>query len=148
VFHATRWCQNGLREHFRNWLFEHSGMKVLIVEDEFKTAAFLKRGLEENGFVADVTDNGEDGAQLAQTKSYDLIILDVMLPGRDGWSIISDLRKREVGTPVLFLTAREALSDYPRLRCHRVTRGGRWRSGREWCAHRLRRRSRVMASIR
>ncbi len=86
-------------------------MKILIVEDERKTVAYLKRGLEENGFVADVADDGDDGAHLAQTGSYDLIILDVMLPGRDGWSIIGELRRRQIGTPVLFLTARDAVDD-------------------------------------
>ena len=86
-------------------------MKVLIVEDEPKTAAYLKRGLEENGFVADVAENGEDGSHLAQTRSYDLIILDAMLPGRDGWSIITDLRRKAIATPVLFLTARDAVHD-------------------------------------
>jgi two-component system copper resistance phosphate regulon response regulator CusR len=86
-------------------------MKVLIVEDEAKTAAYLKRGLEENGFVADLAYNGDDGIHLAQNKSYDLIILDVMLPIRDGWSILADLRRREITTPVLFLTARDAVSD-------------------------------------
>ncbi|MDE2361175.1 MAG: heavy metal response regulator transcription factor [Hyphomicrobiales bacterium] len=86
-------------------------MKVLIVEDERKTAAYLKRGLEENGFVADVAEDGEDGAYLAQTRSYDLIILDVMLPSRDGWSIVADLRRRQIRTPVLFLTARDGVDD-------------------------------------
>ncbi|HUZ71447.1 MAG TPA: heavy metal response regulator transcription factor [Stellaceae bacterium] len=86
-------------------------MKVLIAEDEPKTAAYLKRGLEENGFVADIADNGEDGAHYAITGSYDLIVLDVMLPGRDGWSIVADLRRRGIATPVLFLTARDAVHD-------------------------------------
>jgi two-component system copper resistance phosphate regulon response regulator CusR len=86
-------------------------MKVLIVEDEPKTVAYLKRGLEENGFVADVTDDGDDGAHLAQTGRYDLIILDVMLPRRDGWTIIRELRQRAIATPVLFLTARDAVHD-------------------------------------
>ncbi|TAM48612.1 MAG: response regulator [Paraburkholderia sp.] len=86
-------------------------MKILIVEDERKTAAYLKRGLEENGFIADVADDGEDGAHLAQIQSYDLIILDVMLPGRDGWSIVADLRRRQIATPVLFLTARDGVDD-------------------------------------
>ena len=88
-----------------------SSMKVLIVEDEPKTAAYLKRGLEENGFIVDVADNGEDGAYLAETKPYDLIVLDVMLPGRDGWNIIADLRRKAIATPVLFLTARDAVHD-------------------------------------
>jgi two-component system copper resistance phosphate regulon response regulator CusR len=86
-------------------------MKVLVVEDERKTAAYLKRGLEENGFIVDVADNGEDGAHLTHTRAYDLIILDILLPGRDGWSIIADLRRREIATPVLFLTARDAVGD-------------------------------------
>ena len=86
-------------------------MKILVVEDERKTAAYLKRGLEENGFITDVAEDGEDGAYLAETRSYDLIILDVMLPGRDGWRIIADLRRRQIATPVLFLTARDAVDD-------------------------------------
>src|ERR1700737_1747529 len=86
-------------------------MKILIVEDERKTTAYLKRGLEENGFTVDVAHNGEEGADLAGTRSHDLIILDVMLPIRDGWSIIADLRHRHIATPVLFLTARDAVHD-------------------------------------
>jgi two-component system copper resistance phosphate regulon response regulator CusR len=86
-------------------------MKILIVEDERKTTAYLKRGLEENGFTVDVAHNGGEGADLAGTRSHDLIILDVMLPVRDGWSIIADLRHREIATPVLFLTARDAVHD-------------------------------------
>jgi two-component system copper resistance phosphate regulon response regulator CusR len=86
-------------------------MKVLLVEDEAKTAAYLKRGLEENGFVIDIAKNGEDGAHLAHTGAYDLIILDVMLPIRDGWLVIADLRRQGISTPVLFLTARDAVTD-------------------------------------
>ena len=86
-------------------------MKILIVEDERKTAAYLKRGLEENGFVVDVAGTGEDGSHLAETQPYGLIILDVLLPGRDGWSVITGLRRRGIETPVLFLTARDAVRD-------------------------------------
>jgi len=86
-------------------------MRLLIVEDEHKTAAYLSRGLEENGFVVDVAHRGEDGAHLARTGDYEAIILDVMLPGRDGWSIIEELRRHEIETPVLFLTARDAIHD-------------------------------------
>ncbi len=86
-------------------------MKVLVVEDESKTATYLKRGLEENGFIVDVAEGGEDGAHFAQTQPYELIILDVMLPGRDGWSVVTDLRRRGVVTPILFLTARDAVRD-------------------------------------
>lgn len=86
-------------------------MKILIAEDEPKTSAYLKRGMEENGFVVDLASNGDDAIHLASNCSYDLIILDVMLPGRDGWSIISELRRREISTPTLFLTARDSVHD-------------------------------------
>lgn len=86
-------------------------MKVLIVEDEVKTAQYLKKGLEENGFVVDRAENGEDGSHLARTGSYDLIILDVNLPLRDGWTVMEDLRQHDDSTPVLFLTARDAVHD-------------------------------------
>lgn len=86
-------------------------MKILIVEDDPKTASYLRKGLDENGFVADLAENGEDGAHLARTGRYDLIILDVMLPIRNGWSVIGELRSRGVSTPVLFLTARDAVHD-------------------------------------
>jgi two-component system copper resistance phosphate regulon response regulator CusR len=86
-------------------------MKILIVEDESKTAAYLRRGLQEHGFSADVSSRGDDGGDLAATGTYDLVILDVMLPGRDGWSIVSELRQKQVATPVLFLTARDGVRD-------------------------------------
>jgi len=86
-------------------------MKILIVEDEPKTSAYLKRGLEENGFVIDVAETGEDGSNLAETRPYDLIVLDVLLPGRDGWNVVTELRRRGIETPVLFLTARDAVRD-------------------------------------
>jgi two-component system, OmpR family, copper resistance phosphate regulon response regulator CusR len=86
-------------------------MKILVVEDEPKTAAYLRKGLAENGFVVDVADNGSDGLHLATSGEYDLIVLDVMLPQRDGWSILANLRKTGRQTPVLFLTARDSLED-------------------------------------
>jgi two-component system copper resistance phosphate regulon response regulator CusR len=86
-------------------------MKLLIIEDEHKTAAFLKKGLEESGFVADTAEDGEAGTHLAQQGDYDLIILDVMLPGQDGWSVLKTLRLRRDQTPVLFLTARDSVPD-------------------------------------
>jgi two-component system copper resistance phosphate regulon response regulator CusR len=86
-------------------------MHVLVVEDEKKTHEYLKKGLMENGFVVDVAVNGVDGLHLAQTGDYDLIILDVMLPDRDGWSVITELRRNGKQTPVLFLTARDAVQD-------------------------------------
>jgi two-component system copper resistance phosphate regulon response regulator CusR len=86
-------------------------MKVLVVEDEPKTAAYLRTGLSENGFVVDVAEHGDDGLHLALTHEYDVMILDVMLPKRDGWSVLADLRASGKLTPVLFLTARDAVSD-------------------------------------
>jgi two-component system copper resistance phosphate regulon response regulator CusR len=86
-------------------------MKVLIVEDEKKTAAYLRKGLAENGFVVDVAHDGAEGLHRACSGGYDLVILDVMLPGRDGWSVLSELRQSGRGTLVLFLTARDAVQD-------------------------------------
>lgn len=86
-------------------------MKLLIVEDTKKTAAYLRKGLMENGFVVDVSEQGEDGLHLARTGDYDLIILDVMLPVRDGWSVIAELRRAGKQTPVLFLTSRDTVQD-------------------------------------
>ena len=89
----------------------HAIVKVLIVEDEDKTAAYLRKGLSEHGFVADVTASGEDALYLARPFAYDLLILDVMLPGRDGWSVLGELRRTGVQTPVIFLTARDGVPD-------------------------------------
>jgi two-component system copper resistance phosphate regulon response regulator CusR len=86
-------------------------MRILIIEDEKKARDYLKKGLSENGFVVDSTEDGESGLHLARTGNYDLIILDVMLPGRDGWSVIGDLRRSGKDTPTLFLTARDAVAD-------------------------------------
>lgn len=86
-------------------------MRVLIVEDDKKTAAYLSKGLSENGFIVDATDRGEEGLRLAHTGDYDLVILDVMLPGRDGWSVITEIRRSGKQTPVLFLTARDSVHD-------------------------------------
>jgi two-component system copper resistance phosphate regulon response regulator CusR len=86
-------------------------MRILIVEDESKTSAYLRKGLSEHGFVVDVAEQGDDGLHLALTGQYDLIILDVMLPQRDGWSVMAAMRRHGMPTPVLFLTARDAIHD-------------------------------------
>jgi two-component system, OmpR family, copper resistance phosphate regulon response regulator CusR len=86
-------------------------MKLLVIEDERKTAAYLRKGLTENGFAVDAAGRGEDGLRLAREDGYDLIILDVMLPGQDGWSVLAELRRAGLHTPVLFLTARDAVRD-------------------------------------
>jgi two-component system, OmpR family, copper resistance phosphate regulon response regulator CusR len=85
-------------------------MRLLVVEDEAKTAQYLQKGLSENGFVVDTAQNGIDGLHLALSGHYDLIVLDVMLPGIDGWQVIRELRQ-EKATPVLFLSARGKVED-------------------------------------
>jgi two-component system copper resistance phosphate regulon response regulator CusR len=84
-------------------------MRILVVEDEAKTARFLRKGLEESGFVVDVAADGPSGFHLAQEMRFDLIILDVMLPGLDGWQILTHLRQEGNRTLVLLLTARDAV---------------------------------------
>src|SRR5690554_736297 len=86
-------------------------MRLLIVEDQVKTADYLQQGLTENGFVVDVATNGIDGQHLALTGEYDLVILDVMLPGRDGWQVLQAYRLAGKHTPVLVLTARDGVDD-------------------------------------
>ncbi len=86
-------------------------MKLLIVEDEVKTGDYIRQGLTEAGFVADLARNGRDGHHLASTQSYDLILLDVMLPDVDGWKIVRSLREAGNPTPVLFLTAKGSVED-------------------------------------
>ncbi len=86
-------------------------MIVLIVEDEKKIASFVKRGLEEEGYAVDVAYDGEKGLNLAESNSYDLIILDIMLPQKDGLTVCKSLRKVKVTTPVLMLTAKDTVED-------------------------------------
>jgi len=86
-------------------------MKILVVEDEIKTGDYLKSGIAEAGFVVDLVRDGVDGMHLALTESYDLIVLDVMLPGRDGWGVLRAIRAAGRNMPVLFLTARDQVDD-------------------------------------
>ncbi len=74
-------------------------MRILVVEDEPKTAAFVQRGFTEEGFVVDVATDGMDGLHLATTGDYDAIVLDVMLPGRDGWWVMQEIRKQRPDQP-------------------------------------------------
>lgn len=85
-------------------------MRVLIVEDEQKAGAYIKKGLEEAGYFVDVVGDGAEGLILAKEENYDVIVLDVMLPSMDGWSIVKNLRESK-STPVLFLTARDDVAD-------------------------------------
>ena len=94
-------------------------MRLLIAEDEAKTSAYLAKGLSEHGFVVETANRGDDGLHLARTESFDLIVLDVTLPGTDGWTVLKTLRNEGNQTPVLFLTARDSISD----RVHRLELG-------------------------
>jgi len=85
-------------------------MTILIVEDEEKTADYLRKGLQEAGYPVQVASTGHEGRQLIAQEHYELVVLDVMLPGVDGWELLRLLR-RSSGTPVMFLTARDAIED-------------------------------------
>lgn len=86
-------------------------MKLLIVEDEPNIGRYLRQGLGEAGYAVDWVNDGLEGEQLALSGDYDLLLLDVMLPGRDGWQIVRKLREKDRSTPVLFLTARDSVED-------------------------------------
>jgi two-component system copper resistance phosphate regulon response regulator CusR len=86
-------------------------MKILIVEDERKTGDYLKQGLSEAGFVADLARDGVEGRHAALHDDYDLVVLDVMLPGLDGWQVLRGIRAAGKQVPVLFLTARDQVED-------------------------------------
>jgi len=86
-------------------------MKILVVEDEKKIASFVRKGLEAQGFVVDVSHHGTEGFTLATTRPYDAVVLDIMLPGKDGLSILRNLRERKNPLPVVLLTARSELNE-------------------------------------
>jgi len=86
-------------------------MRILIIEDEKKVASFIKKGLEEEYFVADIAGDGREGLKLAISEEYDIIIMDIMLPFMDGVTLIKEIRKREISTPVLMLTVNDSVKD-------------------------------------
>jgi len=86
-------------------------MRILLIEDEKKTAAFIRKGLEEEEYVVEVARDGEAGLQLALATQFDLFLIDVMLPKKDGWTVVEELRGKGVLTPILFLTARDGVPD-------------------------------------
>ncbi|HMD14020.1 MAG TPA: response regulator, partial [Bacteroidota bacterium] len=86
-------------------------MKILVVEDEKKVANFLQQGLQEEDYVVDVAYDGEQGALLATTQSFDLILLDILLPKKDGVTIVKELRAKRIDTPVLMLTAKSSVDN-------------------------------------
>jgi len=85
-------------------------VRILVVEDDAKTGEYLKKGLGESGYAVDWTRNGADGLHMATETAYDLVVLDVMLPGLNGWQVMQALRAKQ-DVPVLFLTARDQLQD-------------------------------------
>ena len=89
-------------------------MRILVVEDDRKVASFVERGLREEGYAVDVAHDGEDGALKAMVYEYDLVVLDVMLPGQTGYEIVRELRRRGKSVPVLMLSARDATDDVVR----------------------------------
>src|SRR5437899_2972626 len=86
-------------------------MRVLVVEDERKTAEFVRKALQAEGFAADVCHSGEDAWSTVRTTAYDAIVLDIMLPGRDGLSVLRQFRAQAVTTPVLLLSARGEVNE-------------------------------------
>src|SRR5258705_11861739 len=86
-------------------------MRILLIEDEKKTAAYLAKGLGETGFQVTTASDGEAGLDLALATTFDLFIIDIMLPKRDGWSIVATLKRKEIRTPILLLTARDSVRD-------------------------------------
>lgn len=87
------------------------GMRILVVEDEKKVSSFIKKGLEEESYAVDVADDGAQGYEMASTTTYDLVILDLMLPKMDGFQVLAKIRNDGTETPVLILTARDQVDD-------------------------------------
>jgi heavy metal response regulator len=86
-------------------------MRILVVEDEKKVASFIKRGLEEEHYEVDLAGDGEQGLAMAETNVYDLILMDLMLPKLDGLAVVKELRRKQISTPVLCLTAKDTVDD-------------------------------------
>ena len=86
-------------------------MHVLVVEDERRLSGIIKRGLIEEGYAVDIVYDGEEAQYMAETTTYDIIILDIMLPKKDGIAVCNDLRAKKVNTPILMLTARDSVED-------------------------------------
>lgn len=86
-------------------------MRILLIEDEKKTAAFIAKGLEEAGYSVDCASDGESGLHRARSDEFDLLLVDVMLPKKDGWTLVEELRGGGLQKPILFLTARDSVPD-------------------------------------
>lgn len=86
-------------------------MRILVVEDEKKVANFIKKGLEEEGFSTDVAYDGEEGVNMAESSVYNLILMDIMMPKKDGLTAIKEIREKNITTPILCLTAKDTVDD-------------------------------------
>ncbi|WP_022951400.1 heavy metal response regulator transcription factor [Leucothrix mucor] len=86
-------------------------MKLLVIEDEVKAGEYLKKGLTESGYTVDLCHDGVDGLYHASSESYDLIVLDIMLPKLNGWQVLNTLRSSEIATPIIMLTAKDQVDD-------------------------------------
>ena len=86
-------------------------MRILVIEDNFTTADYLNQGLKENYFIPDIAHDGQEGLFLAINNNYDVIILDVMIPHIDGWTLVKKIRQININVPILFLTAKDAVDD-------------------------------------
>ena len=98
-------------------------MRILIVEDNLTTANYLNKGLRENHFIPDLALDGQQGLYLATNTSYEVIILDVMLPIIDGWSLLAKIRQHDISTPILCLTAKDRVEDRSHPQQDRIHRG-------------------------
>ena len=104
-------CRDGITVPVGNRTAKECLMRVLVIEDDRKIASFIVKGLKQSGFAVDHATNGEDGLDLATTAPYDAAVVDIMLPKRDGLSLVQQLRDRKVTLPVLFLSARASVDD-------------------------------------
>ena len=110
---AAKWFPARSRFWFTGWTKSqrYNFMRVLVVEDEKKTASFVRKALQAEGFAVDVCHNGDDALAAAKATPFDVIVLDIMLPGRDGLSVLRQLRERKNTTPVLLLSARGEVNE-------------------------------------
>lgn len=91
--------------------YYNNGMRILVVEDDRRLSSIIKRGLVEEGYAVDTVYDGEDGQYFAENTPYDLILLDIMLPKKDGLQVCRELRVKKINTPILMLTARDTVDD-------------------------------------
>ncbi len=92
-------------------MLNYHAMKILVIEDQPKVSSFIKKGLEEESYIVDVVNNGQDGIDYAINAPYDLILLDILLPIKDGFQVCQEIRGNNISTPILMLTAKDVVED-------------------------------------